>query len=378
MAKNQKYKVEYSMKKKVLHIFGGMNRGGAELRTLATMQPLAEKNIQLEYCALSGKKGVLDDDIVANGSHVYYCALGLLFPFNLYRLLRQQKFDAIHSHVALVSGVILFIAWLAGIKQRIAHFRSTQEKAERSVLRKLRNRFFHILINLFATDIIGVCQAALVAFWRKDWQIDSRCKVIYNGLENVNYQTKDLSFWHKYDVKPNVPIFINIARMDPPKNHLFMIKLLAHYIAEFGTAYLVLVGKEEQDKKESIIALAKQNDCEQQIIFVGEQADVYPFIHNADAMLFPSLWEGLPGAVIEAASVGLPVVASNLPGIKEISEQLPCVKYLSLNDSIQKWASLLHQSISHSEQSRKKDALLFKESSFNLNQCVEALYATYR
>jgi len=366
------------MNKKVLHIFGGMNRGGAELRTLATMQPLTDKGIHLEYCALSGKKGVLDDDIFAAGSKVHYCALGLLFPFKFFILLRRQKFDTVHSHVALVSGVILFIAWLAGVKQRVAHFRSTQEVAERSLLRKLRNKFFHQLIDFFATDILGVCQAALVAFWRKDWQNDPRCHIIYNGLKTIDYQIKDHSFWQQYAIPPKTPIFVNIARMDPPKNHFFMAELFAEFIANFGNAYLVLVGKEDPQTKEKIIALAKKYNCEMKIIFAGEQEDIYPFIQNADTLLFPSLWEGLPGAVIEAASVGLPVVASDLPGVQEIAQQLPCVKYLSLNADTQQWATLLNQSISSSVQVRKQNCQVFKQSSFNLNQCVEALYAIYR
>lgn len=366
------------MNKKVLHIFGGMNRGGAELRTLATMEPLAEKGINLEYCALSGKKGVLDDDILAEGSKVHYCALGIFFPFKLFKLLRQHKFDTVHSHVALVSGVILFIAWLAGVKQRVAHFRSTQEVAERSLFRKFRNKLFHQLIGFFATDILGVCQAALVAFWRKDWQNDPRCNVIYNGIKTVDYQIKDHTFWQKYAITPKTPVFVNIARMDPPKNHLFMVEVFAAFIANFGNAYLVLVGKEDPLTKEKIIALAKEYNCEAKIIFAGEQGDIYPFIQNADTLLFPSLWEGLPGAVIEAASVGLPIVASDLPGVKEIALQLSCVKYLSLHDSTQQWAALLNQSISSSDQLIKQNCQTFKESSFNLNQCVEALYAIYR
>ncbi|MEH6384960.1 MAG: glycosyltransferase [Colwellia sp.] len=366
------------MNKKVLHIFGGMNRGGAELRTLDTMQPLAEKGIELEYCALSGKKGVLDESIFAAGSKVHYCALGIFFPFKLFNLLRQNKFDTVHSHVALVSGVILLIAWLAGVKQRVAHFRSTQEVAERSLLRKFRNKVFHQLIDFFATDILGVCQAALVAFWRKDWQKDSRCRVIYNGLKTVDYQIKDPSFWQDYAIKPNMPVIVNIARMDPPKNHLFMVKLLAEYIMDFGNAYLVFVGKEDPQTKERIITLAQKHNCEELIIFAGEQSNIYPFIQNADTLLFPSLWEGLPGAVIEAASVGLPVVASDLPGVKEIAVQLPSVKYLSLRDNTQQWVKLLNQSITSGDQERKQSCQEFTQSQFNLNQCVEGIYAVYR
>lgn len=366
------------MTKKVLHIFGKMDRGGAELRTLATLTPLQQKGIDIEFCALSGETGLLDEEIKSLGSNVHLCRLGMLFPFHFYRLLRSNKFNVVHSHVAMVSGYILFIAWLAGVPIRIAHFRNTHDAAKTSFLRKWRNKFLHTLIDVFATNILGVCNAALSIFWRQDWRNDSRCKTIYNGLQHKDLCAKKDTFWGEHKLNNDYPVILNVARLVEQKNHHFMIEVLAEFIQKNGPTYLALLGKEDKKIQQSIVTLAKEKNCLEYVVFLGVQSNVYDYLYNADIMIFPSLWEGLPGAVIEAASVGLPVVANDLPGVIEIAAQLPCVQYLSVNAPIEDWVNSLNSFSTGHFEVRKKHHETFKHSQFNLNQCVDALYAIYQ
>ena len=373
------------MAKKVLHIFGQMERGGAELRTLATMPYLQKAQVNYEFCVLSGKQGVLDNDIRTQGGEVHYCPLGLLFPLHFIRLLKKEKIDIVHSHVAMVSGFILLLARIAGVKQRIAHFRNTHDTAHNSLARKLRNRLLHKFIDLFATNILGVCKAALKVFWSADWQADKRCQAIYNGLPQVNYQVKAQDFWQPFFTtkqaakSPSIqaPIFINVARMAEQKNHLFMVEVIAAYQAKYGDTTLVFIGKEDRQIKQALVDKAVALNCQHCLYFAGEQSDVYPFMHNSDAMLFPSKWEGLPGAVIEAASIGLPVIATDLPGVVEIAEYLPAVKPVSLTQSADYWADILAQSQQQAAQ-RSAQAHAFTESPFSIHQCAQALLNVYQ
>lgn len=366
------------MSKKVLHIFGQMERGGAELRTLATMKSLQSQHIHCEYCVLSGLSGVLDDEIRQQGSEVHYCKLGFLFPYYFIRLLRKEKVDVVHSHVAMVSGFILLLAWIAGVDKRIAHFRNTHDTGKSSSIRKIRNKFLHKLIDVFATDILGVCEGALAIFWEKSWRDDSRCKAIYNGLPKVELHAKNPNFWNQWQPAIDAPVFINIARMAPQKNHLFMLDVIASYRQQFGNCYLVFIGKEQDQIKADVIQKVRKLELQEQIIYAEEQSSVYDFINNADAMLFPSLWEGLPGAVIEAASTGLPVVASDLPGTSEISIFLTSVSTLPLNNNSDEWAQALNQATQLSIQERKNLASNFDSSPFSLENCVKALYDVYK
>ncbi|MGY0650127.1 MAG: glycosyltransferase, partial [Paraglaciecola chathamensis] len=86
--------------------------------------------------------------------------------------------------------------------------------------------------------------------------------------------------------------------------------------------------------------------------------------------------EGLPGAVIEAASVGVPVVASDLPGVIEIARQLSVVNALSLKASDKTWAEQLIKQLNRSDEKSAR-VEQFTVSDFQLSANVEALYAIY-
>jgi len=366
------------MPKKVLHIFGVMDRGGAELRTLSTMNEMQKNDIDYEFCVLSGKIGSLDKQIVQSGSKVHYCKLGITFPFRFMQLLRREQFDAVHSHVALVSGFILILAQIVGVKQRIAHFRSTQEKAERSTTRKIRNKILRSFINFSATNIIGVSKGSLAAFWGEKWLQEPRCTTIYNGVLPPENTYKDQQLWSNHNVKNNASIILHVGRMTEAKNHLALVDIFAHYLTLDNQAQLVLIGKEHPKIKQEILKKADALNCREQLHILGEFSEVLSFMINADALLLPSLWEGLPGVVIEAASVGLPVVASDLSGVKEIAEQIPSISSIPLTANKDTWNEAISDAINTSSEERKELAQYFPKTDFNLAMNIEKLHALYR
>ena len=364
------------MSKKVLHVFGIMNRGGAELRTLSTLERMRNLGVEYEFLVLSGHKGVLDQEITERGSKVHYCPLSLTFFFQFMSILKAGKYDVVHSHVSLVSGVILFISWLGGIKRRVAHFRSTHDVENPSALRRIRDKLLRRLLLTFSHYIAGVCEATLDAFWHFDWRVDSRFKVIYNGFEqdNVAYQE---GFWQGYlGVSAVSKIIINVSRMHEQKNHPRLIEIFCEYCQKNNDAVLILIGKEDPEIKPQLQRIGTLNNADKRIFYLGEKAQVLPFIKHADMMLFPSKWEGLPGAVLEAASLGVPVLASDIPGVLEIAQQLDVVHHFPLARSDKNWAlqitQLLSQPVEH-EVGRQT----FKSSVFQLDHNVKQLYALY-
>jgi glycosyltransferase involved in cell wall biosynthesis len=51
--------------------------------------------------------------------------------------------------------------------------------------------------------------------------------------------------------------------------------------------------------------------------FLGARADVYDLLCAADVFAFPTRWEGMPGAILEAMALGAPIVASDVPPVRE-------------------------------------------------------------
>ena len=361
---------------KVLHIFGIMNRGGAELRTISLMPHMKQYGIEFDFVALSGQRGVLDESLEKQGSTIHHIRLGLGMILPLYRLLRSGKYAVVHSHVSLVSGLILLLARLAGVPIRIAHFRNTTDVAHESLLRRLRNRLLKRLILSNATKIFGVCQGALDGYWSSTQQQEKRFQVIYNGFElpTVN---PDPMFWQdRLNQQLQSPIVINVARMDYQKNHVRQVKIFAEYVQRFGSGTMVFVGKEIDTVRAEMLSVASQLKITDRLIFMGEQGDVLNLLTNADIMLFPSMWEGLPGAVIEAASVGMPVLGSAIPGIGEIASQLDHVVPYSLEHSDAQWAEKLHECLSRAD-TRQQRMTNFEGSVFQISANVESIRRAY-
>jgi glycosyltransferase involved in cell wall biosynthesis len=352
-----------------------MNRGGAELRTISLMPAMTERGVQFDFCVLSGNRGVMDESIADLGGRIHYIKLSWCFIWQFCTMLRREKYDAVHSHVAFVSGFILLLARLAGIKKRVCHFRNTSD-GRSSWLRSKRNGLLRFLIRHSATHILGVCEGALTGFIGENWHQQPKCKVIYNGFPLVQVEQKS-DFWQ--DLIPNFSnkkVIINVARMDVQKNHLRQLQIFNQATLLEPLIHMVFIGLENTSIRARLNQYAASVGISDKVSFLGLQSDVMTWLVHADVLLFPSLWEGLPGAVIEAASVGVPVVATDLPGVLEIARQLPVVNTLPLAGSDKTWAEQLIKQLNRCDEKSARLAQ-FAASDFQLSANVEALYAIY-
>lgn len=363
------------MSTRVLHVFGVMNRGGAEMRTLALIPQMQALGYEFHFCVLSGQRGILDDEIRALGGKIHYLKIGPRILWQFVALLKRENVQILHSHVALVSGLLVLLGALAGVKKRISHLRSTLDERNLSFVRRCRNAVLRCCLYRFSTHVLGVCAGALRCQW-PDWQTRSKCKVIYNGLELSDVK-HHAHFWSEW--LPNFrqqKVIVNLARMNPAKNHLRLLSIFNAFVTHYDDAFLVLIGKEDKKIKAQIESYISECGIQDHVIILSEQEKPLTFLTHADAMLFPSLWEGLPGSVLEAASVGTPVLASAIPGCTEISQQLQAVKTEPLNSDDQIWAEKLVKMIQQPER-RQNLIANFRESDFLLDKNIRALHAVY-
>lgn len=354
---------------KVLHVFGRMNRGGAEMRTLDIMRSLDPSEYQLDFCVLSGLPGDLDDEIARLGGSVHFCKMDFAFPFRFIKLLRYGRFHAVHSHVLFVSGYVLFLAWMSGIPTRIAHFRTTAGGVQGGRLRAVRDAFLRLLVDRFATDIVAVSAGTMEACWGRHHHLDSRCRVIYNGV-NVNFLERDggtVSVREEFNISKKGHLYIHVGRFSPAKNHLRLISIFRETLRIDNSGCLLLVGEGDSEIEMQVREKISGLGITQSVRFAGLRSDVPRLMKAADAMIFPSLWEGLPGAVLEACAVGTPVLASDVTGVVEIASHFPYVSYLSLDEDDEKWARMLIQTIQERPDPVRQDKL-FQDSKFTLER----------
>ena len=365
--------------RRVLHVFGQMARGGAELRTVEVMRHVDRARYRLEFLALSGRPGALDDEIEALGGRVHLCQLGPLFPWTFIRLLREQRFDVIHSHVHYFSGYLLRLAAQAGVPCRIAHFRSTTDDHATNLRRRMQRAVMRHWIDRYATHVLAVGEGVMASAWGSDWSSDPRCSVLFNGLDVAEFRKPPERAWLRqtFGIAEEESVWIHIGRIDTAKNHLRLVRMFGAWRLRGGKGRLLLVGKGHGELIRRLRAEIAANGLERFVVLAGERDDVARLLRGADIMVYPSVREGLPGAVLEACAAGVAVLGSDIVGIREIARHFDSVRCLSLDVADAGWAEAVDTMLS-SQEARPPDkwqtALAhFEASPFTIARCADQL-----
>lgn len=357
---------------RVLHVFGQMDRGGAEIRTMELMQFQDSYGYRLDFCALSGRCGDLDTQISEMGGAVRYCKLDFFFPVRFIKLVSREKYDVVHSHVLFVSGFILLLAFLARVPVRVAHFRSTGSRTRVSTARSIRDKILRVMIDTFATNILAVSEGAMKANWTQFRNPDERCRVIYNGIDVEPYKKpSDRSKTREQlGLPPEARVIVHIGRFSPPKNHIRLLSIFAAIHKLDPLTVLLLIGGGSSHIERHIRDRSVELGVGTSVVFCGLRSDIPDLLRAADVMVFPSLWEGLPGAVLEALAAGVPVVASDLPGVREIHQHISGVEILDLERSDEEWALAAKENMGKFD---REGARELEQSVFGLERSVQAL-----
>ena len=165
-------------------------------------------------------------------------------------------------------------------------------------------------------------------------------QTVYNGLDLAAYHgpPDPDGVRREFNVPAGSVLCTHVGRFSPPKNHRRLLAIFAQVLRHTPASYLVLVGSGTPDAESPIRARASELGLADRLVFAGVRDDVPRLLLAADLMIFPSIWEGLPGAVLEACAAGLPVLASDLPGVQEIARFFPGVACVSLEESDQVWS----------------------------------------
>ncbi|MDX7992001.1 glycosyltransferase family 4 protein [Xenorhabdus littoralis] len=134
--------------------------------------------------------------------------------------------------------------------------------------------------------------------------------VIHNGIPDISISHRPIK-----DVKNDKVInLISVARFSDQKDHETLLKSLSLLNNRNWTLSLVGKGPLFNRTKE----LSRKLKLENNILFLGERNDVDELLEKSDIFILSSNWEGLPISIIEAMRHSLPVIASNVGGVKEL------------------------------------------------------------
>ncbi len=366
---------------RVLHVFGAMDRGGAEMRTLELMRRVDPDHIRLEFCALSGRAGTLEEEILALGGVVHPCVLDAGFPIRFARILKERRIDVVHSHVHYASGAILALARGMRVPTRIAHFRTTTDEQRDTLQRRTYRRTMKFLLDRCATAIVGCGECAIRESWSPAWRDDPRCSVILNGVDVNRFDLPDTraEVRDEIGIPRDAPIVVQVGHFRRVKNQTRTLEIIAS-MQDWAHTHLVFLGKGGTPEEDTVRALVRERGLDRRVHMVGERRDVPRVLCASDALMLPSFNEGIPGAVLEAIAAGTPVIASDVPGVIEIAREFPEIAVLSLKAPNAAWAAAVAERLAHrpTVASRSSARSRFRTKPFSVEVSLAAHLALWR
>ena len=294
------------MKKiKIIHIITSLNFGGAEIMLLDLARGFSSEFFEIKVATVV-RGGALVNDFINVGipTHVFEKKgkIGLGVIWKLWRFLRHEKPDIVHTH--LFGGD----TWgrIAAILARVPVIVSTEHNTnfdEGWTKRKVKKFLSH-----FTKKIVAVSEAVKNYSVSRDRIKAKKMTVIENGINLDKFS----SIMEKEFGDP--PVIGVVGRLEEQKGHKYLFEALNLIKTIPWTLWVVGDGS----KKVELERLAKDLNLRERIIFLGARKNIPEILSGVDIFSFPSLWEGLGLAVLEAAAAGKPIVASRVGGIPEI------------------------------------------------------------
>jgi glycosyltransferase involved in cell wall biosynthesis len=191
----------------------------------------------------------------------------------------------------------------------VAHFHGSPEPSGRAgfLLRAYKPVILRPVLRGAATVAVLTEQEKSVVVTK--FGVDpSRVAVIPNGVD------ESFSYTGQRHLHPK-PRLLFVGRFVKQKNAILLLRALEGVSEQFETT-LVGEGELEAELKETVKKLRLQNV---RFYGVAQGSELRTLYQNADVFVLPSAWEGMPLVLLEAMAMGLPVVATDIPGIHEVA-----------------------------------------------------------
>lgn len=250
--------------------------------------------------------------------------------YKLYRFLKKEKPEIVHTHTPKAGIVGMLASWFAGVPNRLHTVAGLPLMEATGIKRKvldLVEKMTYACATQVYPNSIGLNDFIL----KNNYTKKTKCKVLANGSSNgINTQYFDPSLFSQKNkeelmsalaITPQDFVFIFVGRLVADKGINELISTFKSLSEEKKNTKLLLVGPLETALDPLKPETLETINSNPNIVTVGYQQDVRPYFAVADCLVFPSYREGFPNVVMQAGAMGLPSIVTNINGCNEIIQQ---------------------------------------------------------
>ena len=294
---------------RVLHVINSLILAGAErlVRDLAPLQRAA--GVEAEVAVLKYLDSPLEADLRQAGVLLFRTSAADMYSPAHVRPLRRvlDRYDLVHAHLFPAQlWAAAAVRWHANAPPLVITEHNTTNRRRRSWLKGM-DRWMYRQFRAVACNSEASREALA------DWLPESagKLRVIHNGVELRRFI--DAAPARRADLGlPEGPLVISVCRLEPQKDPATLIAAME----SIPDATLLMVGdgqlRGELEQQAAAAGLSSR------IKFLGRRNDIPQLLKMADVFALASTWEGFGISVVEAMAAGVPVVATDVPGVAQV------------------------------------------------------------
>jgi len=311
--------VKTGKRPRLLVLAVGLGVGGAE-ELIRESLPLAEaEGFDVTVWSLL-RGGTVLDEIRRSGGKVELLGAPALWPaawvHRLWKGLRRERFDLIHSHLFGANLAARLAGHAAGVPVILNSHHGTD--AWIGAWPRLLERTTSSLV-----DRIITCSEAVRRYALEELGLPAeRLVVVPNGIRFQRFVLPGRrdSVRAALGLAPDQLVVGTVGRLDEPKKGMaILVDALERVAARIPNVVCLVVG--DGTGRRLLEEKVRRKNLEPHVRFLGERRDIPELLQALDLYVQPSLWEGFGLSALEAMASGLPVIASRVGGLPEVVEE---------------------------------------------------------
>jgi len=320
-------------KKRVLHIITRLISGGADENTLHTVRKMDPKKYAVDL-AVGGES---DANFLNNGAPYNLILLNDLkrniHPwrdiktlFEIYRLIKKNRYDIVHTHTAKAGVLGRIAAFMAGTPVIIHTLHGiTFHRLLKGYTRWLYI-FLEKLCSYFTDIFITVGEDLKQKYIERKIGTPDKFVTIHSGFElqqfakNGNLDPEEVKYErNKLGISPKDIVLGSVSRLEPRKGHVYLFDALTKVIKRNPNIKLLVAGNGAYEA--NLKTMVKEKNIAGHVIFLGYQENIARVMRLIDIFTLTSLWEGLPRVLVQAALMEIPIVTFDVEGAWEVVKE---------------------------------------------------------
>ena len=310
---------------KVLQIITKAEWAGAQ-RVVYEICKMAKQYNNINMEVATGESGILVDKLEKDLGIKVHVLKKLVHPINPFidykgykeikRLIKENNYDAVHCHSTKAGILGRLAANKLGVKKVIYTVHGYWPILQYEGIKRKIAIFLERYLANKTTDLVLISKSDIELSKRMKIGNEKKYRLIYNKITVEKDKIGKGVLRKELNVDNNIKIIGNVSRVDDQKNPFLFIDIANEYLKNNNNVVFVWVG--DGNLIQQAKNYAEKLNLKEKVKFIGFRQNGIEYMKDFDLLLLTSSWEGVPITILEAIELKIPILSTDVGGIKEI------------------------------------------------------------